>query len=58
VGLYWPHDNIAVGGKLDCFHRIFRSLSGTKDAADNALMMEHSAFGHGDHNLGKSYRTA
>jgi hypothetical protein len=44
-----PHDNIAIGGELDHFHRVFRSLGGTKDAADNALMVENSAFGHSSH---------
>jgi len=44
-----PHDNAAVGGKLDRFHRVFRSRSRSEDATDNALMMEHFAFGHSSH---------
>ena len=36
VGLYWPHDDVAVSGKLDRFHRVFRSRSRSEDATDNA----------------------
>jgi hypothetical protein len=39
-----PHDDVAIGGKLDRFHRVFRSRSRSEDATDNALMMEHFAF--------------